>query len=366
MFFTASPEEGKHHLRLSEHAMLCITSDRETFSSSETPLSLAGFLNRVFTNYFRLAKASVALQCAARLRERQTQREMYAAEHSLSADELEQLRRYDEALCRAEAQQQAGQILRSLKQAKGHTQKVRINKQNMEYLYGSASQCAEEEYYDGRAGLYLRAVLEEYCRLEYSQRERVYFPLPSVWYGKTVLEIRSVYGHTDLVYLYDVQAQALAPYNYLLGACFRHTEQGDCWQPYLLRLSAVQECREVPLPQNVVPPGENLRRQCFAQAKERGLSYLYYPCQEVRVRLTKPEGIRLYRRILWYRPMMRTVESEDDTSMICRFYCPPLQARAYFMRFGAQAQVLSPDELRQDLALFFTDAAAQYNTHTTI
>ena len=362
MFFTASPEEGKHHLQLSEHAMLCIASDRENFSPSGTPLPLAGFINRVFANYFRLARASVALQCAARLRERQVQREQYIAGHSLDGDLPEQLRRYDEALCRAEAQQQAQQILRDLKQQKGRTLKVRINKENMEYLYGSASRCAEEAYYDGRAGLYLRAVLEEYCQLEYSQRERIYFPLPSIQHGKTVLEIRPAYGRTALVYPYDVQAQALSPYNYLLGACFRQTEQGDGWQPYLLRLSAVLECREVPLPQNVPPPGEDLRRQCFAQARERGLSYLHFPCQQVRVRLTKPEGVRLYRRILWYRPLMQAVESEDETGMICRFYCPPLQARTYFVRFGPEAQVLFPDDLRQDIDRFFTDAAAQYHS----
>ena len=52
MFFTASPEEGKHHLQLSEHAMLCIASDRENFSPSGTPLPLAGFIKSLTFTIF--------------------------------------------------------------------------------------------------------------------------------------------------------------------------------------------------------------------------------------------------------------------------------------------------------------------------
>lgn len=360
MFFTATPEEGKIHLRLSEAAMLCIDSDRQTFSTTEQPLPLAGFINRVFSNYCRQAKASVDLQKKAMLRKKEAQRNAYAVAHHLTQQQLELLRQYDEELCNEEALHHGAALREQLKKAKGHTLKVRINCENMGYLFDSTSLCNEEDYYNGRAGLYIQAVLEEYCRLEYSQREKIYFPLPAVQTGKTLLEVCTSKGERKLIHPYEILAQALTPYNYLLGAAFEHAPQGDCWQPCSLRLRTIQQCREVPLPQHVTPPTEAIRKQCFALVEERGLSYLQYPCEEIRVQLTKPEGIQLYRKILWYRPTMQKVETETENHVVYRFFCSPLQARAYFMRFGSAAEVLSPLELRQDMGEFFHQAAQQY------
>ena len=135
---------------------------------------------------------SIDLQKKAMLRKKEAQRNAYAAAHHLTQQQLELLRQYDEELCNEEALHHGAALREQLKKAKGHTLKVRINCENMGYLFDSTSLCNEEDYYNGRAGLYIQAVLEEYCRLEYSQREKIYFPLPAVQTGKTLLEILRV------------------------------------------------------------------------------------------------------------------------------------------------------------------------------
>ena len=77
----------------------------------------------------------------------------------------------------AELTRQARELLTRFSRSGGQSMKVRLNRENMEYLYGAGSLCGEDAYYDGRAGLYLRAVLEEYAALEYAQREKIFFQM---------------------------------------------------------------------------------------------------------------------------------------------------------------------------------------------
>ena len=362
MFYTANPEEGKHHLRLSEPAYLCLESDRQSFSSSEQPLPLAGFINRVFRLYHRQAGASFALRAAEQLHARRIQREALLGEPSFRAQQA-LLARYDEAAVQAELARQARELLARFSRSGGQSMKVRLNRENMEYLYGVGSPCGEDAYYDGRAGLYLRAVLEEYAALEYAQREKIFFPVPSIQPGKTMLALRTVTGECATLFPLAVLRQALTPYNYLLGAALDTGPAGTAqWIPFSIRLARIASCEEVRAPRGITPPDADTQRRCFAAARTNGLSFVASHRETVRVWLRKPDGLALYRRILWYRPPIEAMETDTPEGTVYRFCCPLEQARLYFIRFGASAKVLAPDALREELRRHHAEAAALYTS----
>lgn len=357
MFVTSSPEEGKHHLRLSESAFLCMESDRQTFSCTEKPISRDGFINRVFTEYRSYAKASFALQLQGQLQQRRDLRRRLCSdsEFSQSAQILE---RYDEACVKEELQAQAQQLMHRFSKSGGRSMKVRLNKENMNYLYGPNSLCDEQDYYKGSAGWYLRAVLEEYCRLDYAQRERIYFPVPL----NDLLELEIAYSGTYRFYPIDILSQGLSPYNYLLGVSLDSQNGSGAyeWKPYSVRLTRILQYRKIPMPRGVTPPSETIRRLCYDTARQNGLSYVAGACDTIRVRLKKPEGLNLYRQILWYRPAVQEVEEETDSYIVYRFLCTPMQARIYFLRFGESAHILSPEPLRDEVGAFYEQAASLY------
>lgn len=360
MFYSANPEEGKHHLRLSEPAYLCLESDRKIFSSSEQPLPLAGFINRVFHLYHRQARASFALRAAEQLHTRRIQREALLGKPAFRAQQA-LLAQYDEAAVQAELTRQARELLTRFSRSGGQSMKVRLNRENMEYLYGAGSLCGEDAYYDGRAGLYLRAVLEEYAALEYAQREKIFFPVPSIQPGKTLLALRTVTGECVTLFPLAVLCQALTPYNYLLGAALDNSSAGTArWTPFSIRLTRIASCEEVRAPQGIAPPDADTQRRCFAAARANGLSFVASHRETVRVQLRKPDGLALYRRILWYRPPIEAMEADTPEGTVYRFCCPLEQARLYFIRFGASAQVLAPAALQEELRRHYTEAATLY------
>lgn len=362
MFYTADPEGGKHHLRLSEPAYLCLESDRQSFSPLEQPLPLAGFINRVFRLYRGQANASFALRAAEQLRQRQAQREALLRDPAFAAHRA-LLEQYDIAVVETEMRQQGQALTKQFSHSGGQSMKVRLNRENMDYLYGDNPPCAEDAYYGGRAGLYLRAVLEEYCTLDYTQRERIYFPVPSVQPGKTLLSLRTAAGEHATLFPLAVLCQALTPYNYLLGAALRADPGGAArWEPFSIRLNRITSCEETPAPKEVAPPDRETQSGCFAAARANGLSFVASQCETIRVRLSKPEGTALYRRILWYRPPIKAVEEETPDAVVYRFFCPPEQARNYFIRFGASARVLSPVPLCESIHRYYSEAAARYSS----
>ena len=59
MSFNFGLGEPKVHINLSEAAWLVIEEDRLNFSDSNEKYSFSGFLNRIFTNYYQKADASI-------------------------------------------------------------------------------------------------------------------------------------------------------------------------------------------------------------------------------------------------------------------------------------------------------------------
>ena len=77
--------------------------------------------------------------------------------------------------------------------------------------------------------------------------------------------------------------------------------------------------------------------------------------EEIIVRLSKT-GEKMYRNTLFLRPVLRQI----DESGCHHFHCTRMQARQYFIRFGAEAEIISPTDLRKEFADMYRKALDLY------
>jgi hypothetical protein len=71
------------------------------------------------------------------------------------------------------------------------------------------------------------------------------------------------------------------------------------------------------------------------------------------------EGWNSFRRWLHLRPAPSHIQEENGTYLIT-FHCSIFQARAYFFKFGAEAEILSPLSLRREFAKDYQRAGTVY------
>ncbi len=90
-----------------------------------------------------------------------------------------------------------------------------------------------------------------------------------------------------------------------------------------------------------------------------GPEYAISNDEEIIVRFT-PEGEKTYKMIYFGRPRYTHIERYDDYALY-HFDCSLAQAFHYFRRFEANAEVLSPQSLKEQLKTFHFNAYNTYN-----
>jgi len=86
-------------------------------------------------------------------------------------------------------------------------------------------------------------------------------------------------------------------------------------------------------------------------------AYLVGKPEQIKVKLT-PKGKRSYQSRLYSRPEKIEVLSTDD---IYVFDCTPQQVFNYFFSFGADAEIISPEYLRNRFLNTYKQALTKYS-----
>ena len=341
MAFSPINCDQKQHLNLSEEAWLILEQDRAAFGW-ETP---TGFLNHILLRYCRTAEASLFLtRQRKRLEYREHLKELPEEYRDLAAGIL--------------ADRDIGVIQDRLKTyPKGHGLKFRLCNELVAYLTeksvkkNRAGECREDACYGNHTGRYLKALLEEYARLPYLQRERIcyaeYFStLELCIAGKRQVKLRVSSGSEFLVRPFRIMTDAQSTYHYLIAWSDRDE------RPFSYRISSLQSVSQT-------SQGGSLtlekKERIIRALQQNDVPYIADTPQEVRVRLT-PGGIRKYQTILHLRPQYSRVEPEN----VYVFCCTLRQAEHYFSKFGPDATVLSPRKLADRLRRFHLRALESY------
>lgn len=346
MAFPQINTDQKQHLNLSEEAWLILEQDRAAFGGD----NLTGFLNHILLNYCEQAEASLFRTRQKKLQEYQKNLSGLPEEYRTRAAEI--LADRDIKIIQ--------ERVRSYK--KGHSFKFRLNNELVAYLTeepGRKSQvnnCREDQYYEGHIGLYLKALLEEYARLPYLEREKICFAPYFVTIKNCIksgnkIKVQVSSGNEYLMRPYQVMTDAQSTYHYLIA----WSDEED--RPFSYRISSLQCVRQTSQGGKLTAEKKKRIEQAL---QEKDVPYIAGTVQKIRVQLTL-SGINKYQSILHLRPQCHSIEDEN----IYVFHCTTYQAEYYFSKFGPDATVLSPEKLADKLRRFHLRALKNYDRQET-
>ncbi len=330
----------KQSLNLTDYAWYILRCDYSAFTG-ENSLSKnisAAFLCDIFLKYFRDAQASVGIRLSERAAE--------IRRMGLSRTDRE----FRDAFIRAESERIIGDTL-------GRFEQLTAQRSVPRTIYvpdsvrSTICECAlgSEGYYyrtyrepSGHYMKYLRAVLEEYARLPYCQREAVYCSdiLNRLRYAmRSHCAVSFMYGSESVYgYPYAIESDEWSSYNYLLLTDEEHRVK----HYRVCRLRSVS-CIENDTQQLSDDMHSVIREE---QINPVGIQFAGEPTVECEVMLTE-NGMNMYNRMVFLRPQYSSVE-EQTTGRLkykCTFCCSENQIKYYFFKFGNDAKVVSPQSL---------------------
>ena len=342
MAFLCGDQIDKQYLNLSSFAYDTIQNDILAFGDS----GMSSFVNRVFSNFYPDANASISLTL---------QRKRDEWERVLAS-----LPNRDDAVSRLLKAEKDRLVTIANGYPKGHSIKIRLNNKNYNYLTDFYGICAEEKYYrrgnSDSAGLYIKAVLEEYTRKSFLEREAIFFrerleSISDAISQKIQLKITVQSGMQYYVRPYCVATDKQSAYHYLIGLSYRAGRDESEAAPFSFRISRIQDIALCRSRSGFI--SSTVKAELVRLIAEKGAAFIGGNTTTIRVRLSK-QGEYMYQNILHLRPAYIACEEGDDS--VYTFECTPQQIRFYFIQFGKHAQILYPPALAEEFRQFFRDA----------
>ena len=347
MGFTKVNEEQKIRIALSEKARLTMSEDMDVFGVSKA----STFINTVFSNYKDEAKSSIFLY----LQQRKIELDRLFSETKL--DDTSKQIAIDKIL--STEKNNIIEKISKYKLLKGENKLYHINKENTKYLL---EDCDENEYYNERPSLYIRSVIEEYCSLPFIKRERIYRKdiyekIERACHEKRILKIKANYNGKDqlfLVYPYAIVPDSLHTQSYLV--CYsRKADEEE--KDKLVASFSMARINEPTMLTKTFHLNKNEISNIESQLSNYSPAYLIGKPEQIKVKLTS-NGKRSYQTKLYSRPEKIESLSSDD---IYVFDCTHLQIYNYFFPFGVDAEIISPEVLRNRFKNTLSKALDKYN-----
>lgn len=332
MAFTIESADQKQHLNLSDDAWAEIDDDRRNFSATPDLIPLATFLNKVISNFYESADASIDFQ---------TSKYKHELEQEIDASFLK--KRYSQAteqdyIAFLVNKKIDALVQKSQSYEKGFGRKFRLSNENVELLEDSK----ESRYYDEGIGKYLKALLEEYAKKQYSERELIYFKdikqtIDQAILAGSRLKIALSNGDKRTISPYGVVIEKAGSFHYLVGYVYLDRGARSGLAPVTFRLSRIISIRQITSASGHI--SKEKREEIEQLIHEKGAQFLTGESEQIVVRLSS-EGIKKLNSIVRGRPIL--VSNEKD---VYTFAGSIEQAFIYFYRFGADAVIISPQKL---------------------
>ena len=331
--------ENKLRLTLTFFAMNTLQEDCRDFD-----MTMAALVNRIITFYGPQAAASVS----ARLAEYKS---------SLSETLAGVPGEITDRLCKARELQ-----LRAAVPSYKDTPEsflFRVNNANM-FLLTEDPASGEELYYPRGMKVYVQALVEEFCRLPFLTRERVYYKdilesLQDAMKRECAVYILHSFGQKYLARIYDITSDPLSTYTYVVCRLISPQNKKRDGRIYSFRLSRIKNVIPRPSISGAFSPEE--RKKTAAAVAANGVQFVSDRVNTIIVEFTD-EGLKLLKSNMQLRPHVTKVHEDGHT---LEFRCTSGQAIFYFRRLGAQARVIKPAFIRRELASWYLEAAQAYS-----
>lgn len=341
--------ENKQRINLSEPAYRVLENDADVFlQKQDNPMS-SFVINHIFRNYRETALSSIGI----RLKNEKNRLADCLADISNTPEKDRTieilLQSYEKKLV---------SFAQELLKVKAKMSNIRLDAENLSYLASVEGQ-KEGDFYNDNIGKYLKAVIEEYARLPYIEREKIYKKdimeeIQLAIAGGNILKLALITTNqrkqNNVMYVkpYCVMCDQESMYNYLVGYT---SADGDEWNIGSVRISSVTDCKLKA--RKVLSQAE---KGALLQAiQTKGVQFLSSNAEEKIVVEFTPHGESLYKKILHLRPSY--VKKEGN---IYEFRCTMFHAETYFFRFGHDAKILEPQALANKFYMRFKSAQMLY------
>lgn len=257
----------------------------------------------------------------------------------------------------------------------------RVNNESMSILRGLDETTDEYKTYKTNCN-YFSSIFEEYSRLPYFEREKIfiydkYKEIEDAIKEKLAVRLTG-YSHSDN---YDSKWE-----NWVIPCMIVPDNFYTHWYLVCVKTSRInKQCISKSKPSSfritnieigvkkrydeigIELPDSEMDKLLIELAKRDDTQFLSGDEEKIVVDLTK-EGKRLYGNLQYLRP--RYQRKDDNKKYVvgkktfeCRytFECTQFQAYVYFFKFGAEANIISPKELRVKLCGCYKDAYDLYN-----
>lgn len=352
--------ELKQHINLSDYSWTVVYDDIHNFYPDDSKESFSGFINTVFANFYQNADATIS----QRFLNKNDELTAFFSDKLFSGLDKKTkdlcisqfLKKYEDDL-----------IQTATSYSKGEGKKVRINKDNLDILRESS----DSIYYDDSIGSYLKAIFEEYCSQQMYIREQIFF---KEIIDKTSLAIANKYKlklstmqkinveenhyYTRKFYFspYRIVQDKIGSFNYLIGFSEELFTNGKIGKKLMssFRISRIGKIDIMSSMSGFISKAH--KDEIDKTIIKKNLQFLVGDLIDIEIKFTK-KGIEAYNRQLYMRPQY--VQKIDiDTYM---FKCSEVQAMNYFFKFGKNAKIIAPLDLREKFVRRYQESLDAYN-----
>ena len=321
-FLNEYNSEQKQHINLSPVAMSTLENDMIAFSIP----TKSGMLNKIIMNYHEIADASISIRLSDKLNNLQSLLESVPETYRNQAIEP-LMDNYKRIL-----------LIKSAAYPDGKGFKFRINNDNMEYL-SSDDSCKENQYYP-TLGKYLKALVEEYSRRSFLEREAIMKSdmlscRNSSIIASKQIKIKFGTGKSLRIKPYRIAVDAMQTSHYILGIIV----SDDLYNNRLtsIRISSIKSI-------HILQANSRLKKTEIDKLESavihKGVPFIGKVETDILVYLND-RGKKKYQQLVHLRPAYIKIENNDFYT----FNCSIDQARFYFYRFGEDAKIIQPKSL---------------------
>lgn len=330
------------NLNISDDALDVVYKDTYEFMNDDKKY-LSSFLNIIFKNFYEEANASLDIRLC-------TYENKLNKVLNVNKKSSEELKAVIQSLKNVYLEELIEKIKSNKEKVKTKNRKeIKFKLNNSNYDIITNGNDIVQPFYNNKNRIYLNALFEEYSKLDAASRELIYFKDHSdkvsiaIKLKNCMISIKTKNNKSICINPYTIYKDKTNTSCYLVG-----TTQWN--KLFIIRLKNIISIKLESI--------KSIDKENFdlidSKIKEHGIANANGVLIETKIKLSD-EGIKKYNLTLNMRPKVQSIDNDIYT-----FNTSEFQIINYFFRFGKDATIISPLELKEKFKLDYKEALAVY------
>lgn len=338
-------ELRKQHLNLSSYAWFIIENDILNFCLPSEKSEISHFINKVYKNYNELLLFPTNIN------------ETLCQKYNFYKSSIIKNTNSSTDIAEITAKNMVSKDIEHIQArishySKGEGKKIYLHLETVNSLCSISENNYIEKLFK-KPGKYLKSIFEEYCILPYIEREKIYFydyilaieDSIRLNYALSILTNNTEYE----IIPYKIVTDTFNTYHYLAGYIYGKDKN---IHPVSFRISRISNIKIIRTHKKLTSVQE---KELSDMIIKRGAQFLVKDLAIIKIKFTEA-GIKKYNSQLYLRPKYKEILGNN----IYIFEITEFQAESYFFKFGKDAEILSPDNIRNNFIQKYREALNIY------